>query len=287
MYEVSYRRFFISGSTNYQRSTSPVFEDDAAESGDSASTVELQVFFTPPPRISMRLRSHTKAATASQPDDTEPPAQEPPTNLPQPPAALNVDAAEEQAQPDRSKGAVPKRPIHRRSSRKSRKKKKAVFAEPAQRSVRRDHVDEDCRALNIKYRRWSGTTEPKDYLHKSQCRFLEGDDGYFPERQDIPGDCVLCPQQKYLANHWDKRRHYNTKHQERLIVLDDIVMLQCKCSAVRSRGWDRDRSSRNAHYHCSICHWPRDKRTQIVNHIKTIHGRDANTLRHMLPASSK
>ena len=129
-------------------------------------------------------------------------------------------------------------------------------------------------------------TQPKDHLHKSHCQFSDNEDGYFPANQRIPGDCVICPMQKYLENHWDKRCHYHTKHQEKLLVLDDVVMLQCKCSAVRSCGWDRDKSSRNAHFHCSICHWPRDKPSQLVNHIHAIHGRAANTLRHLAKGKS-
>ena len=129
-------------------------------------------------------------------------------------------------------------------------------------------------------------TEPKDHLHKSHCQFSDNEDGYFPTNQRIPGDCVICPMQKYLENHWDKRRHYCMKHQEKLLVLDDVVMLQCKCSAIRSRGWDCDKSSRNTHFHCSICHWLHDKPSQLVNHIHAIHGRAANTLCHLVKGKS-
>ena len=110
---------------------------------------------------------------------------------------------------------------------------------------------------------------------------------YFPKKQPVPGDCVICPQQKYLANNWNKQRHYRSKHQEKLLVVDEVVMLHCKCSAVRSHGWDRDKSTRNAHYHCLICHWPCDKVSQMVNHIHAIHGRDANSLRHLMKKNPK
>ena len=133
--------------------------------------------------------------------------------------------------------------------------------------------------LNIKYRRWTGTTEPKNHLHKSQCRFMNDD--YFPNAQPLPGDCVLCPSQKYLKDNWDKRQHYRSTHQESLLVMDDVAMQQCKCSAIRSRGRDRDHSSRNAHYHCSVCHWPRDKPSQIRNHLRVIHGLAESSVKHL------
>ena len=139
--------------------------------------------------------------------------------------------------------------VRGRGTGRKKQQKHVQFREPIQRSFQRDRVDQECRCLKIKYKRWPGTTEPKDYLHKSHARFMDMET-YFPEKQPVPGDCVICPQQKYLANNWDKRRHYRSKHQEKLLVVDEVVMLHCKCSAVRSRGWDRDRSTRNAHYHC-------------------------------------
>ena len=33
-------------------------------------------------------------------------------------------------------------------------------------------VDQECRCLKIKYKRWPFTTELKDYLHKSHARFM-------------------------------------------------------------------------------------------------------------------
>ena len=141
-------------------------------------------------------------------------------------------------------------------------------------------MDQQCRALNIKYRRWPGNREPKAFLHKSHCRFVDGTDG-LPKNQKVPGDCILCPEQKYLKDDWDAMRHYGPVHKESLLVMEEIVMLQCKCSAVRSRGWDRDHSTRNAHYHCSVCHWPRDKASQIQNHLKVIHGRGMHEVQHL------
>ena len=130
------------------------------------------------------------------------------------------------------------------------------------------------------YKRWMGTTEPKYELHKSHCDFMNNND-YIPRQQAIGADCVLCPSKKYLKDNWDLRRHYTGTHQENLLVMENVVMLQCKCSAVRSRGWDRDHSTRNAHYHCSICHWTRDKPSQIKNHLRAIHGKDNHEVQHL------
>ena len=225
----------------------------------------------------MTLRSQSKKSVSPEP--TPDPMEET-----TPSENIDVSADTPDANTPNPSGRKPKRPKKDKS--KPRKKKPPTFQQPLQHTFRRDNVDEECRRLKIMYRRWPGTTEPKDHLHKSHCQFNDNEDGYFPANQRIPGDCVICPMQKYLENNWDKRHHYRTKHQEKLLVLDDVVMLQCKCSAVRSRGWDRDKSSRNAHFHCSICHWPRDKPSQLVNHIHAIHGRAANTLRHLAKGRS-
>ena len=129
-----------------------------------------------------------------------------------------------------------------RKRKKESSKPKVSFSLPHQRTVRRDGVDERCRALKITYRCWPGTTEPKNELHKSHVDFLNHND-YVPETQPCPGDCILCPSQKYLQHDWDLRRHYTLTHQRGLLVMDDVVMLQCKCSDIRSHGWDRDHST--------------------------------------------
>ena len=116
-----------------------------------------------------------------------------------------------------------------RGTGQKKKPKTVQFWELIQRSFRWDRVDQECRQLKIKYNRWPGTTEPKYCLHKSHARFMDTE-RYFPEKQAVPGDSVICPQQKYLANNWDKRRHYCSKHQEKLLVVDEVVMLHCKWS---------------------------------------------------------
>ena len=244
-------------------------------SDDSGSTVEVEVSKSPVYR--MTLRSHSKKSVSPEPTPD-------PTEETMPSQNINVSADTPAANTPNPPAGKSKRP--KKDKGKSRKKKAPTFHQPIQCTFRRDNVDEECRRLKIMYRRWPGMMEPKDHLHKSHCQFSDNEDGYFPVNQRIPGDCVICPMQKYLENNWDKRCHYRTKHQEQLFVLDDIVMLQCKCSAVRSCGWDRDKSSRNAHFHCSICHWLRNKPSQLVNHIHAIHGRAANTLHHLAKGKS-
>ena len=256
----------LSARNTYTRSSSPVFSiQDSPDSGEeSAATVKLEVNKTPPRR--MRLHSHGTVL----PDSPQP--QEAPDN-------------EDDTQDIRDDGPENNQNVTssvkpKKSRKHAKHREKVKFVIPLQRTIRHDRVDEKCRMLNIKYRRWPGTTEPKAMLHKSQCRFLANDDN-FPAQQQIPGDCILCPTKKYLKDNWDARRHYIPKHQQNLLVMDDIVMLQCKCSMIRSSGWDRDHSTRNAHYHCSVCHWPRDKPSQIRNHIKVIHGRSMQEVQHL------
>ena len=60
-------------------------------------------------------------------------------------------------------------------------------------------------------------------------------------------------------------------HIAKLIVVEEIVALQCKCSDVRSRGWKKDKTMHNAHYHCTVCHWPTDQPEQLANHMVCKH----------------
>ena len=76
-------------------------------------------------------------------------------------------------------------------------------------------------------------------------------------------------------------RHYNAVHIPNLICIDNTVALQCKCSDVRSRGWEKDRSTRNSHYHCTVCHWPRDRIPQLVNHMISRHNTPASSIHHL------
>ena len=124
---------------------------------------------------------------------------------------------------------------------------------------------------------------PENYLHVSHVPFSS--ESKIPTAQETPGNCVLCPLKKYLKDNWDKRWHYNSVHIVKLIVVEEVCALKCKCSAVRSRGWAKDHSTRNSHYHCTVCHWPRDRYDQIANHVIMQHQTDLNTVHH-LPAKT-
>ena len=167
----------------------------------------------------------------------------------------------------------------KRQKTRKNKRKTVAFTLPVQRSVRRDNVDEECRALHINYRRWDGTAEAKNYLHKSHIPFRKS--SKIPRNQEVPGNCILCPLKKYIRDNWDMNRHYNAVHIGNLICIDNTIALQCKCSDVRSRGWAKDKSTRNSHYHCMICHWPRDRIAQLVNHMISRHNTPSTMIRHL------
>ena len=132
-------------------------------------------------------------------------------------------------------------------------KKKGV-----KRSIRGNGVNQRCALLKIKYNKYEGTTEPKNTLHFSQFPYRAKK--LIPKNQNIPGECALCPQQKFLL---DKI------HRSKLIVVGEKTCLYCKCSAIHSGG--SDDMTRNSHYHCPVCHWPRDTKKQIGQHIYTKH----------------
>ena len=109
-----------------------------------------------------------------------------------------------------------------------------------QHNVHHDHVDEECDLLKIKYRKWEGSTNEKTELHVSHVPFES--ESKIPHTQEVPSNCVLCPVKKYLKDNWDRDRHYNVVHISHLIVIEDVVALQCNCSAVHSRGWQKDKA---------------------------------------------
>ena len=251
---------------SYHRSDSPKFNGDVetdqagVNSDDSAETVTVEVTKTPPMHL---LRS------ASKKTDTP-----------------NTNAVDQQKKQDTSKKRKNKNAAQpgRQRKRGCKSKPKSVsFTLPLQRSIRRDNVDEQCRTLNITYKWWDGMTDEKEQYHKSQMPFRSK--SKIPKDQQVPGNCLLCPLKKYIKDNWDLNRHYNAVHIANLIVIDEMVALQCKCSDVRSRGWDRDKSTWNSHYHCTVCHWLRDRIPQLVNHMITQHNIDAGHICHLKKTS--
>ena len=134
----------------------------------------------------------------------------------------NTNIVHEQKKEDTSKNRKNKsaaQPARKAKHRCKSKPKSVSFTLPLQRSIRRDNVDEQCCTLNITYKWWDGKRDEKEQYHKSQMAFRSK--SKIPKDQDIPGNCLL-------AN---------------LIVIDQTVALQCKCSDVRSHRWDRDEST--------------------------------------------
>ena len=247
---------------SYRRSDSPEFDGDAEtdqasmNSDNSAETVTVEVTKTPPTHL---LRS------ASKKTDT------PNTNT--------VDQQKKQDTSKKRKNKNAAQPGRQRKHGHKSKPKSVSFTLPLQRNIRRDNVDEQCHTLNITYKRWDGTTDEKEQYHKSQMPFRSK--SKIPKDQQVPGNCLLCPLKKYIKDNWDLNRHYNAVHIANLIVIDETVALQCKCSDMRSRGWDRDKSTWNSHYHCTVCHWPRDRIPQLVNHMIMQHNIDAGHICHL------
>ena len=167
-------------------------------------------------------------------------------------------------------------PAREAKCRRKSKPKSVSFTLLVQRSIRRDNVDEHCHTLNITYKQWEGTRDEKEQYHKSQMAFCSK--SKIPKDQDVPGNCLLCPLKKYIKDNWDLK---HTVHITNLIVIDQTVALQCKCSDVRSCGWDHDKSTQNSHYHCTMCHRPRDRIPQLVNHMITQHSIDVGLIRHL------
>ena len=139
---------------SYRRSDSPEFYGDAetdqagVNSDDSAETVTVEVTKTPPTSL---LRS------ASKKTDTP-----------------NTNAVDQQKKQDTSKKRKNKHAAQpgRQCKRGHKSKAKSVsFTLPLQRSIRRENVDEQCRTLNITYKRWDGMTDEKEQYHKSQMAF--------------------------------------------------------------------------------------------------------------------
>ena len=262
MMEFSFGILSETSPISYRRSDSPDFDADVetdqapVNSNDSAETVTMEVTKTPPMRL---LRS------ASNKMDTHN------TN------AVHAQKKEHTSKKRKNNNAA--QPAREAKCRHKSKPKSVSFTLPVQRSIRRDNVDEQCCTLNIMYKQWEGTRDEKEQYHKSQMAFCSK--SKIPKDQDVPGNCLLCPLKKYIKGNWDLKCHYNAVHIANLIVIDQTVALQCKCGDMRSHGWDRNKSTQNSHYHCTVCHWPRDWIPQLVNHMITQHSIDARLIRHL------
>ena len=149
------------------------------------------------------------------------------------------------------------------------------------RSYRGDGVDEECERLQIKYRRWEGNDLPKPEPHASHLPF--GTTPMIAVDQHRHDYCMLCPRQRALDENWDVQRHYRSVNEIGHLVVNDTILMVCKCSEVRSRGWKTYKSTHNRHFHCIICHHPHDNQHQIGNHMYKKHREiDRNDVSHLL-----
>ena len=88
-------------------------------------------------------------------------------------------------------------------------------------NVRRDRIDKECQRLGIYYRRWV-PLNPQQISHPSVRDF--NDNTVIPDEQDIPGWCILCPQNTYLKNYNFGHNHYLFRHHKTLLVIQDFKM---------------------------------------------------------------
>ena len=120
---------------------------------------------------------------------------------------------------------------------------------------------------HYKYVKW---VKPANDTRKTHKSFLdENDHRIVIRKQSVPGECILCPKQKFLVRKADSELHYESVHHKSALVFRNIKILRCKCSEVRSRGCDK--STRNAHYHCTFCFHPSDYRHQLAKHLYSKH----------------
>ena len=137
---------------------------------------------------------------------------------------------------------------------------------------RKDKVDMMYRHV---YRKWCG--KPYDGKHPTHlpvgCRTV------IPDKQKIPGYCLLCPMTDIYPSLCRLRRHYNHLHVKYQIVVKKTVMLACKCSQIKNQGTDG--SCRNMHYHCYICNWPRVQKHHMFIHLTTQYGLNMKEVGHL------
>ena len=126
----------------------------------------------------------------------------------------------------------------------------------------KDSVDEQL--TDIKYVYWQDK-EPKKQgdLYISHQDFLDAP--IIIPQQPMDSHCILCPRKKELAGEYYAEAHYRWVHRGHSLVINDIIMLMCKCSEVRSTGTDG--ATRNSHWHCVECWHPFRLRGQLKLHF--------------------
>ena len=118
-------------------------------------------------------------------------------------------------------------------------------------------------------------------LHPSHCKV--GKD--IVKSQNVPGYCFLCPKQMFFFFTSQVERHFSKVHCKKKIIIEDIILLQCKCSDVCNQGLEG--CVRNIHYHCNECHRPKLHISQLIEHLVKIHGYDPEELNKYMPKPRK
>ena len=130
-----------------------------------------------------------------------------------------------------------------------------------QQHVRRDRVDEEYAERGIIYKKW----EPLDPNQDSHPSVMDvADSTVIPDAQDIPEWCIFCLRDNTFAHN-----HYLRVNHNKLHVVNEFKMLSCKCSEIRSHGYDR--SARNLHFHCYLCFHPFKVGNLLATHLITPH----------------
>ena len=152
-----------------------------------------------------------------------------------------------------------------------------------QRHVRRDRVDEECARLGIVYKQWT-PFNPEQTEHASI--FPANAEHFVPEAQDIPNWCMLCPRTRVLRDKAFAELHYKRVHHKRLIIIRNDKVLACKCSEIRSHG--SDNSTRNQHYHCTICFHAIKSADFLATHMLTQHEQvNLPEVRHLMEKENR
>ena len=131
------------------------------------------------------------------------------------------------------------------------------------------------------YRRWEGHT----YQGKHPSHLVQGTTNVFPPHQIIPGYCLSCPMTSLQPTDYRYKRHFRLCHVKHTVIVGKITLLACKCLQVKSQGMDK--SCRNQHYHCHMCHWPKTSKSALFIHYSTQHELSMSTIRHLVEKSKR
>lgn len=164
---------------------------------------------------------------------------------------------------------------------KGRKRKLITVKDLGRKAVRQDDYGRTKRTY--KYVKWNSELADLKKQHKSHLP--EGSKIISLQGQKCPGRCLLCPKQGMFITQRLMDQHYLAVHHKSSIKFQNLILLRCKCSEVRSRG--RDSSTRNAHYHCTICHKPCDYSHQLAKHLVSKHDFEPEDVDNLIQPVSK